>query len=219
MPQFPTYGVTGRFLCPSLSEPEPENSTGDTLAGSSRTGSGPALPRPWKVPFEMNKWQNSPKPGLEITQNFFPASTVHLHSTSSKIKFGSPLVSLVEGDLCRRPWPTSCFCAKLVYNVLSCNRETKYHLRWWLHRNTVLLFHWTTVPDKTQDLLEQKRNWKYLWRIIRKAPKKFDLGHSLNVYHHCILRQKFTHDHQKNLDKFSPLKDIHPWKNIHPVHH
>ena len=55
-------------------------------------------------------------------------------------------------------------------------RETKYHLRWRLHRNTVLLFHWTTVPDKTQDLLEQKRNWKYLWRIIRKAPKKVWFG-------------------------------------------
>ena len=46
-------------------------------------------------------------------------STDHLHETSSKIKFGSPLVSPVDGVLCWRSWPPCCFCAKLSVNVYS----------------------------------------------------------------------------------------------------
>ena len=99
-------------------------------------------------------------------------------------------------------------------------RETKYHLRWWLHRNTVLLFHWTTVPDKTQDLLEQKRNWKYLWRIIRKAPKKVWFGAQSQCLSSLHLTTKIHLWPSKKsgqiftAERYSPLKKYSPCSSL-----
>ena len=103
--------LTGKSLCP-----------GPGKSRRSHLWSARAAPHCHAVenfPLRWIKSQNPPQSGLGIPQNFFTMSTDHLHETSSKIKFHSPLVSPVEGVLCWRSWPPCCFCAIISVNVYS----------------------------------------------------------------------------------------------------